>query len=70
MGEILGLGITHYPPLCYKGNLTSRIKLLLKDPGLPERLRTSEGRRAALRPAHRRNCASTDIADTLAHGHR
>jgi hypothetical protein len=43
MGEILGLGITHYPPLCYKGNLTSRIKLLLADPGLPERLRTPAG---------------------------
>src|SRR5215468_10252127 len=38
MGEILGLGITHYPPLCYKGNMTSRIKLLLADPLLPEHL--------------------------------
>ena len=32
MGQILGLGITHYPPMSYKGNLTSRIKLLLADP--------------------------------------
>ena len=32
MGDILGLGITHYPPLSYKGNLASRIKLLLADP--------------------------------------
>jgi hypothetical protein len=42
MGEILGLGITHYPPLCYKGNLASRIKLLLADPMLPEPLRSPE----------------------------
>jgi hypothetical protein len=40
MGEILGLGITHYPPMSYKGNLSSRIKLLLADPLLPERLRS------------------------------
>src|SRR3989442_597659 len=40
MGQILGLGITHYPGLCYKGNLTQRIKLLLADPLLPEQLRS------------------------------
>ena len=38
MGEILGLGITHYPGLSYKGNLSRRIKMLLADPLLPERL--------------------------------
>jgi len=43
MGEILGLGITHYPGLSYKGNLTRRIKTLLADPLLPERLRSPEG---------------------------
>src|SRR5262245_43137163 len=43
MGQILGLGITHYPPMSYKGNLTSRIKLLLADPLLPESLRSSVG---------------------------
>ena len=43
MGQILGLGITHYPPLCYKGNLTRRIKLLQADPLLPEHLRTPAG---------------------------
>ncbi len=43
MGQILGLGITHYPPLSYKGNMTGRIKLLVADPMLPERLRTPEG---------------------------
>ena len=43
MGQILGLGITHYPPLSYKGNMTGRIKLLVADPLLPERLRTPAG---------------------------
>jgi catalytic LigB subunit of aromatic ring-opening dioxygenase len=42
MGQILGLGVTHYPPLCYKGNMSSRIKLLLADPLLPEPLRSPE----------------------------
>ena len=42
MGQILGLGITHYPPMSYKGNMSSRIKLLLADPLLPERLRSPE----------------------------
>jgi hypothetical protein len=39
MGEILGLGITHYPGLAYKGNLSRRINMLMADPLLPERLR-------------------------------
>jgi len=39
MGRILGLGVTHYPGLAYKGNLSSRINMLLSDPELPERLR-------------------------------
>jgi hypothetical protein len=42
MGQILGLGITHYPPLSYKGNMTGRIKMLMADPLLPENLRTPE----------------------------
>src|SRR5262249_59432182 len=40
MGQVLGLGITHSPPLCYKGNLSRRIKLLLADPLLPGPLRS------------------------------
>ena len=39
MGEILGLGVTHYPNLTVKGNMSWRIPLLLKDPALPEPLR-------------------------------
>ncbi len=39
MGQILGLGITHYPGLSIQGNLTRRIRMCLADPALPERLR-------------------------------
>ena len=40
MGQILGLGITHYPGLSMQGNITRRIKICLADPALPERLRS------------------------------
>ena len=42
MGEILGLGITHYPGLAFKGNLARRINMLMADPALPENLRSPE----------------------------
>jgi hypothetical protein len=42
MGEILGPGITHYPNLSFKGNMTGRIKLLLADPSLPVELRSPD----------------------------
>jgi catalytic LigB subunit of aromatic ring-opening dioxygenase len=42
MGQILGLGITHYPGLSIQGNLTRRIKICLADPALPEHLRSME----------------------------
>ncbi len=42
MGQILGLGITHYPGLSFQGNMTRRIKRLLADPALPERLRSAD----------------------------
>ena len=42
MGQILGLGITHYPGLSIQGNLARRIKMCLADPALPERLRSIE----------------------------
>jgi len=40
MGQILGLGITHYPSLCYKGNMSRRIQQCLDDPALAERYRS------------------------------
>jgi hypothetical protein len=42
MGQILGLGMTHYPPLSYKGNMSRRLKACLEDRELPERLRSVE----------------------------
>jgi hypothetical protein len=49
MGEILGLGITHYPGLAFKGNLARRINMLIEDPALPERLRSPENWPSAMR---------------------
>ena len=40
MGEILGLGLTHYPPLIgLDQNMAGILRTVLKDPGLPERFR-------------------------------
>jgi hypothetical protein len=49
MGQILGLGITHYPGLAFKGDIARRINMLLADPALPERLRTPAGWPAPMR---------------------
>jgi Catalytic LigB subunit of aromatic ring-opening dioxygenase len=42
MGQILGLGITHYPGLATKSNIARRINMLLADPALSEHLRSPE----------------------------
>ena len=40
MGEILGLGMTHYPPLIgLDQNMAGILRRVLQDPGLPERYR-------------------------------
>jgi hypothetical protein len=40
MGEILGLGTTHYPPLVgVDANMATILRTVLKDPGLPEQYR-------------------------------
>jgi hypothetical protein len=49
MGQILGLGITHYPGLARKGNLARRINTMLADPALPERLHSPENWPTAMR---------------------
>jgi len=49
MGQILGLGITHYPGLGFKGNLTRRIKMCVEDPALPDRLRSPDNWPAPMR---------------------
>ncbi|MGH7039446.1 MAG: hypothetical protein ACREE1_15050, partial [Stellaceae bacterium] len=44
MGEILGLGVTHYPPLSGPDAQMGRIlKRVLADPALPERYRDPSG---------------------------
>lgn len=44
MGEILGLGLTHYPPLIgLDENMAGILRAILKDPGLPERYRDPAG---------------------------
>jgi Catalytic LigB subunit of aromatic ring-opening dioxygenase len=40
MGQILGLGVTHYPPLIgLDQNMAGILRTVLRDPGLPERYR-------------------------------
>ena len=44
MGAILGLGVTHYPPLAGQDEHMARIlKRVMQDPDLPERYRRPEG---------------------------
>src|SRR5258706_10057802 len=44
MGEVIGLGISHYPPLATPDDKMSWIiKYMLRNPGLPEELRTPAG---------------------------
>ena len=65
MGEILGLGITHYPGLGFQGNMTRRIKMCLEDPALPDRLRNMENW-----PAPMREQWSTDDGQSHSDAHR
>ena len=49
MGQVLGLGITHYPGLGFQGNMTRRIKMCLEDPALPKHLRSVDNWPAPMR---------------------
>lgn len=49
MGQILGLGITHYPNLAASVNMSWRMQQALEDPALPERLRSVENWPAPMR---------------------
>jgi hypothetical protein len=49
MGQILGLGMTHYPNLSWKGNMSRRIKACLDDRELPEKFRSPENWHPAMR---------------------
>ena len=66
MGEILGLGLTHYPPLIgTDANMAGILRAVLKDPGLPERFRDP----ANWPPAMRREYGE-DGGTASAAGHR
>src|SRR5438067_2157623 len=50
MGQVLGLGVTHFPPLSGPNeNLGRILKRALEDPAVPEHLRQPEGWPAAMR---------------------
>ena len=66
MSEILGLGMTHYPPLTgLDQNMAGILRRVLQDPGLPERYRD-----AASWPAPMRREYGGDGGTTSAAGHR
>ena len=50
MAEILGLGVTHYPPLAGRDeNMAGILELILRDPALPAAQRGPEGWPAPMR---------------------
>lgn len=50
MAEILGVGLSHYPPLCTPDEMMSGIlRLTLKDPGISDALKSPENWPAAMR---------------------
>jgi hypothetical protein len=53
VGEILGLGVTHYPPLTGPDrDMAGILRTVMRDPGLPERYRTPAGWPEAMRQAY------------------
>jgi len=66
MGEILAVGITHYPPLAGRDETMAFIlKMMLKNPQLPERLRHAENWPEAMRAEW-----SSDEGAAAARNHR
>lgn len=66
MGEILGLGLTHYPTLATKADPgINRIKAALQNPALPQHLRTPAGW-----PERMRQEWGSDEGETSARQHR
>src|SRR5439155_1433297 len=66
VGDILGLGLTHYPPLVGRDeNMAGILRTILRDPGLPERYRDP-----ANWPAPMRREYGDDGGTASAAGHR
>ena len=66
MGEILGLGLTHYPPLLGPDeNMGGILKRILRDPGLPDQYRKPESWPEPMRKEY-----GDDAGLSSARGHR
>lgn len=66
MGELLGIGLTHYPPLAGQdANMAGILRRVLQDPGLPEQYREPSGWPAAMREEY-----GTDAGEASAAHHR
>jgi len=66
MGEILAVGITHYPPLAGSDETMSWIlKRMLQNPRLPEKFRSAQGWPEAMRAEW-----GNDEGTSAAHVHR
>ena len=66
MGQILGLGVTHFPPLSGTDeNLGRILKRALEDPAIPEQMRDPSGWPAAMRAEY-----GSDAGLTAARHHR
>ena len=56
MGQILGLGITHFPNLAAKANMSRCTQQCLEDPTLPAHLRAVKN----WHPTMREQCTNSD----------
>jgi len=56
MGQILGLGITHFPNLAAKANMSRRTQQCLEDPTLPAHLRAVENWHPTMRAQWGEDC--------------
>ena len=65
MGEILGLGLTHFPPLAWPDEMMDRaLQFALADPAVPDAVKAGEGWPAGMREEYDRDRV------TAAGGHR
>jgi len=63
VGEILGLGMTHYPPLIgHDKDMPNILRTVMKDPGLPERYRDPSGWPEAMRREYGADGGTTSAA--------
>jgi hypothetical protein len=63
MGEILGLGMTHYPPLTgLDQNMAAILRRVQQDPGLPERYRDPASWPAPMRAEYGRDGGTASAA--------